>query len=228
MNLLIRLDRGPLGVLYLWIGVTSITSDNPPTTLIGTDYKVPYLWQISQRSNIMSNVTSDKKNFSKLLCNLADAGYINPEELFPSITAREFHSKQYNRTNLVIEKGLVWEDIKAASEGGNPCLSYQSFQNLIRLLNDSGKLHGINQEAEDIKGMFDKVRISLWTGRNDQAMISVYNIGDSETREEPDVDTGLDFLTAPAEAPETPNVTVADAPSTAGDNPFADPEAQAS
>lgn len=150
-------------------------------------------------------ITSDKRNFAKLLCNLEKLGYINHEEVFPKVSIREFYSDKYNRNNLVVENGTTWKDIQAASEGGNPCLSYSSFQNLIKLLNNAGLLHNTNKEAKDIEEMFDKARVSLWTGRQDQSMISIYVPGENTEKPAPEVDTGLGFLTeadTPAEKPE--------------------------
>src|SRR5210317_1065634 len=153
----------------------------------------------------MINITSDFKNFSKLLCNLADTGYIVLSEIFRPIIGRSFHSDRYNRTNLVIESGISEEDIReaAAQSGGSPCLSVDNFEKLIRILNDGGFLKNINQEAKDVEEMFSKLNLSYWTGTKGDSntpMVSVYDPGKKvEKPEPPKVDTGLDFLTKPIE-----------------------------
>ena len=160
-----------------------------------------------------TRVTSDRKNFCTLLCNLATLGYIKPEEMFPPVAIREFYSDQYKRNNLVVEQGMSWEEVQAyAAEGdraGTPCLSKASFENFVKALNDAKLLHGLNQEANSITELFDKARVSLWVGRNDQDMVSIFVPGQNTEQNQREVEDNLDFLTAPDEAEEaaTPEAT---------------------
>jgi len=153
----------------------------------------------------MINITSDFKNFSKLLCNLADTGYIVLAEIFRPVIGRKFYSNQYNRTNLVIETGISEEDIRkaAAEPGGSPCLSVENFEKLVRILNDGKLLKNINQEANNVVEMFDKLNLTYWTGTRGESktpMVSVYDPAKKvEKPEPPVVDKSLDFLTKPIE-----------------------------
>ena len=154
------------------------------------------------KESMNMRITSDKKNFSKLLVNLAKAGYIKAEELFNNIVIREFHSDQYSRDNLVVEQSTTWENVEKSSEGGNPCISWKSWQSLTKMLAQAGKLHGVNTDAKDVKEAFDKLTIHLWTGsKNNQTMITVYLPSEETERVEPDEDTSMTYLTAPDEEP---------------------------
>jgi hypothetical protein len=157
--------------------------------------------------NMKIRITSDRKNFCTLLCNLATLGYIDPKEMFPPIAIRDFYSDQYKRNNLVVEQGITWEEVQEhANEGGKlgtPCLSKASFENLIRSLSDAKLLHGTNQEANSLTELFDKARVSLWVGRNDQDMVSIFVPGENTEQNQREVEDTLDFLTAPQEEAET-------------------------
>ena len=153
----------------------------------------------------MINITSDFKNFSKLMCNLADTGYIVLKEIFRPVIGRSFYSKDFKRTNLVIENGISEEDIRKASSqpGGSPCLSVANFEKLIRILKDGGFLKNTNPDAKDVEEMFDKLNLSYWTGTKGESktpMVSVYDPAKKvEKPEPPKVDKGLEFLTKPIE-----------------------------